>query len=82
MGDNINIEQLKEFLEFRILSLEERIKALEESLSVLLKTMSNTDNTQNTSLAVMADRINLILKVSGVLGVASLGVALTALGLK
>ena len=68
MGD-INVEQMKEFIEFRLDKVESKVDALTDSLEKSVVHSIKIDETHSVALERIAGRVNTVFKVAGALAV-------------
>jgi hypothetical protein len=74
MNDSINIEQLKEFLEFRIKNVENKVDAIPIKMEKMHSQHLNNDEAQSLSIQGIGDKVNLIWKAIGVVLIALVSV--------
>jgi uncharacterized coiled-coil protein SlyX len=81
MMSGINIEQLKEFLEFRIKNVENTLAAQESKIDALVKDSDNADKTQHEAIQGIASKVNLMWKILSIVGSAIIAGLLKSMGI-
>ena len=76
MASDINIEQMKEFLEFRLDKVEAKVDTLGVSLEKSVVHSVKVDEQHAVALEKIAGRVNTVFKVSGAI-VTAAGIAFT-----
>ena len=65
MPSDINIEQMKEFLEFRLDKVEDKVDKLATSLEKSVVHSVKVDEQHSVALEKIAGRVNTVFKVAG-----------------
>ena len=65
MGNEINVEQMKEFLEFRLDKVEGKVDVLVISLDKANEKSTASDELHSLALEKLAGKVNVVFKVAG-----------------